>query len=178
MVSRVGMGGIPIQRPPFDEAVEFVQEAIDLGINFFDTSIGYHDSELRIGEGVEGHRDDVIVATKGSWRNKESAAEHDVGFIGRKPFAGGRLTDPSLAINYVRHGQLRRPLEPPAQDGWNRLSSDQWRLEESRPHGHRWRRGLPPRRRRPVERACSSIEHRSQVQPSSRHLLLLNFPSS
>ena len=75
MVSRVGMGGIPIQRPPLDEAAKIVEKAIDLGINFFDTSIGYHDSELRIGKGVEGHRDDVILATKGSWRDKETAAD-------------------------------------------------------------------------------------------------------
>jgi hypothetical protein len=32
MVSRVGMGGIPIQRPPFDEAARMVEKAIELGI--------------------------------------------------------------------------------------------------------------------------------------------------
>jgi len=197
MVSRIGMGGIPIQRPPFDEAVKIVGKAIDLGINFFDTSIGYHDSELRLGKGVAEHRDDVILATKGSWRDKESvtdcinkslerlgtdhidlwqfhnprdidayeglfkpdgpleaateamdegkiehigislhkldlalravdadvfetiqfpfnmvvreaeeklipiASKKDVGFIGMKPFAGGRLTDASLVIKYI-----------------------------------------------------------------------------
>jgi len=31
MVSRVGMGGIPIQRSPFNEAVRIVQKASDLG---------------------------------------------------------------------------------------------------------------------------------------------------
>jgi predicted aldo/keto reductase-like oxidoreductase len=75
MVSRVGMGGIPIQRPPFDEAVRIVQKAIDLGVNFFDTSIGYGDSELRIGKAIEGRRDEVILATKGNWRSEESANE-------------------------------------------------------------------------------------------------------
>ncbi|MBN2336337.1 aldo/keto reductase [Candidatus Bathyarchaeota archaeon] len=197
MVSRVVMGGIPIQRPPFEEAVRIVEKAVELGINFFDTSINYEDSELRIGKGVKEHRDDVILATKGRWTDKKtaaecidrslerlgtdyidlwqfhnpgsndrydglfkpggayeaaeealeegkilhigislhpmdvalravesgkfetlqfpfnmvlreakdrlipSAAEHDVGFIGMKPFAGGRLTDPNLAIKFV-----------------------------------------------------------------------------
>ena len=76
MVSRVGMGGIPIQSPPFKEATKIVEKAVELGVNFFDSSIHYHDSELRIGEGVKEHRDDVILATKGSWRDKQSAADH------------------------------------------------------------------------------------------------------
>jgi hypothetical protein len=197
MVSRVGMGGIPIQRPPFNEAVEIIQTAIDLGINFFDTAIGYHDSEIRIGKGIAEHRDDIILATKGGGRDKEatiksiddslqrlgteyidlwqfhnpgskeifeglfkpggpyegavealeegkihhlgvslhpldiaklavdsnkfetiqfpfnlvlreaeeelipSAAHNNIGFIGMKPFAGGRLTDANLAIKFV-----------------------------------------------------------------------------
>jgi len=37
-VSRIGMGGIPIQRPPEEEAIRVVQRALDLGINFIDTS--------------------------------------------------------------------------------------------------------------------------------------------
>jgi predicted aldo/keto reductase-like oxidoreductase len=75
MVSRIGMGGIPIQRPPLDQAVKVINRALDLGVNFFDTSIGYGDSELRIGKAIEGRRDEVILATKGNWRSQESANE-------------------------------------------------------------------------------------------------------
>ena len=64
-VSRVGMGGIPIQRPPFDEAVKVINRALDLGVNFIDTSLAYGDSEERIGEAITGRRDEVILATKG-----------------------------------------------------------------------------------------------------------------
>ena len=67
------MGGMPIQRPPFDEAVRIIQRAIDLGINFFDTAAVYNDSEKRIGEGVQGHRDEVVLATKTLGRDKASA---------------------------------------------------------------------------------------------------------
>jgi len=74
-VSRVGMGGIPIQRPPFDEAVKVIRRALDLGVNFIDTSIAYGDSEIRIGKAIEGRRDGVIVATKGSRRDRTAAED-------------------------------------------------------------------------------------------------------
>ena len=71
----VGMGGIPIQRPPMDEAIKVIHRALDLGVNFIDTSIGYGDSEIRIGKAIENRRDQIIVATKGSWRSREAAAD-------------------------------------------------------------------------------------------------------
>jgi aryl-alcohol dehydrogenase-like predicted oxidoreductase len=66
MVSRVGMGGIPITRPQENEAVKVIQRALDLGVNFFDTASGYGlgSSERRIGKAVTGRRDRVIIATK------------------------------------------------------------------------------------------------------------------
>ena len=75
-VSRVGMGGIPITRPPEDEAVKVIQRALDLGINFIDTSVHYGISEERIGKAITGRRDQVIIATKGSWRDKATALKH------------------------------------------------------------------------------------------------------
>ncbi len=75
-VSRVGMGGIPIQRPPLEEAVRVINHALDRGINFIDTSIGYGDSEIRIGEAIAGRRNEVILATKGSWRDKATSEAH------------------------------------------------------------------------------------------------------
>ena len=72
-VSRVGIGGIPLTRPSFDEAVKVVRHALDLGINFIDTARGYNDSEDRVGKAIEGRRDQVIIATKGGGQNKASA---------------------------------------------------------------------------------------------------------
>ena len=63
-VSRIGMGGIPITRPSMDEAVKVINRALDLGVNFIDTSPGYKDSEERIGKAIAGRRDQVIIATK------------------------------------------------------------------------------------------------------------------
>ena len=75
-VSRVGMGGIPIQRPPLNEAIKVIQRALDLGVNLIDTSIGYGDSEERIGKAIVDRRDQVIIATKGGWRDRATALEH------------------------------------------------------------------------------------------------------
>lgn len=71
-VSRIGMGGIPIQRPPEEEAIRVVQRALDLGINFIDTSVGYGTSEARIGKALEGRRENVVLGTKGGWRDRET----------------------------------------------------------------------------------------------------------
>ena len=76
IVSRVGMGGIPIQRPSFDEAVRVVRRALDLGVTLIDTSRGYGESEERIGKGIAGRRNQVTIATKGGWRSRDMAAEH------------------------------------------------------------------------------------------------------
>jgi len=53
-ISRVGIGGIPLMRPPEAEAIRVVQRALDLGVTFVDTALGYTDSEIRVGKAVAG----------------------------------------------------------------------------------------------------------------------------
>ncbi len=67
LVSRVGMGGIPLTRPPEQEAITLIRHAIDLGVNFIDTSPAYGPSEIRIGKAIGDRRDQVILATKTSY---------------------------------------------------------------------------------------------------------------
>jgi predicted aldo/keto reductase-like oxidoreductase len=64
MVTRLGFGGIPIQRLTEAEAVKVVQRCLDLGINYIDTANGYTSSEERIGKAVKGRRHNVFIATK------------------------------------------------------------------------------------------------------------------
>ena len=64
MVTRLGFGGIPIQRQTEAEAVKVVQRCLDLGINYLDTANGYTTSEERIGKAVKGKRQSVYIATK------------------------------------------------------------------------------------------------------------------
>ncbi|MBU7018269.1 MAG: aldo/keto reductase [Theionarchaea archaeon] len=74
-VSRIGMGGIPIQRPTEEEALKVVEHALDLGVTFIDTALGYGTSEERIGKAIHGQRDEVIIATKTWARDKATALE-------------------------------------------------------------------------------------------------------
>jgi aryl-alcohol dehydrogenase-like predicted oxidoreductase len=67
VVSSVGLGcnsfGARIDR---EQSVAVVRAALEAGVRLFDTADGYGDgaSELYLGEGLAGHRDDVVVATK------------------------------------------------------------------------------------------------------------------
>ncbi len=64
-VSVVGLGtnnfGMKLD---LDQSRAVVHAALDQGINLFDTSDSYGDSEERLGEILQGRRDDVVIATK------------------------------------------------------------------------------------------------------------------
>jgi predicted aldo/keto reductase-like oxidoreductase len=75
-VSRIGLGGIPIQRLTADEAVRVVRHCLDLGVTFVDTATGYTTSEERIGRALAGRREQVILATKTPARDRDTARLH------------------------------------------------------------------------------------------------------
>jgi len=75
-VSRIGFGGIPIQRPTEAEAIRVVQRCLDLGVTFLDTATGYTTSEERIGKAIAGRRAQVVLATKPPARDRATALEH------------------------------------------------------------------------------------------------------
>jgi len=56
-----------------EESKEIIDRAIDLGINFFDTANLYSrgESERILGEALEGHREESVVATKGFFRMRD-----------------------------------------------------------------------------------------------------------
>ena len=77
MVTRLGFGGIPIQRCTDDEAVALVRWCLDLGVNFIDTANAYTTSEERIGRAIAGRkREDIIIATKTQLRERDKIDEH------------------------------------------------------------------------------------------------------
>lgn len=102
MVSRIGMGGIPIQRPSLTEAIKVINGALDLDVNFIDTSIAYGDSEIIIGKGIAGRREEVILATKGSWRSKEAIEENINSSLKR------------LKVDYIDLWQMHNIRDPDA----------------------------------------------------------------
>ena len=76
MVSRLGFGGIPIQRDSENEAVAVVKRCLDLGITFLDTANAYTTSEEHIGKAIAGRREGLILATKTQARTGEGVEQH------------------------------------------------------------------------------------------------------
>ncbi len=76
MVSKLGFGGIPIQRLNEEEAITVVIRCLDLGVTFLDTANAYSTSEERIGKAVSGQRGEVFIATKTGARNREGVEQH------------------------------------------------------------------------------------------------------
>ena len=78
-VSRMGFGGIPIQRTDAASTVELMHWLCDQGINYIDTARGYTVSEEYLGQALEGIRDKFVIATKSMARTKEAmAADIDI----------------------------------------------------------------------------------------------------
>ncbi len=77
-ISRIGFGGIPIQRVDAAAAKELMEAVRAAGINYIDTARGYTVSEQLIGEAIEAYRDDFVLATKSMARDKEGMAR-DIG---------------------------------------------------------------------------------------------------
>lgn len=75
IVSRLGFGGIPIQRVDVSTTKELIKSMAEKGINYIDTARGYTVSEGYLGEALEGLRDKFILATKSMARTKEAMAK-------------------------------------------------------------------------------------------------------
>ncbi len=83
-VTSLGLGGIPLTRLTFDEAVELVKAAIAAGINFIDTAHGYPDSEPRIGAAIAAaDRSSLIIATKSPATSAEAFSKQVHESLGR-----------------------------------------------------------------------------------------------
>ena len=74
-ISRMGFGGIPIQRIDAQGTKKLMTVMAEKGINYIDSARGYTVSESFIGEGLEGIRDKFILATKSMSRTKEAMAK-------------------------------------------------------------------------------------------------------
>ena len=73
-ISRLGFGGIPIQKIDAIGTRKLAQKLIDEGVNFIDTARGYTVSEEYIGFALSGKREKFVLATKSMARTKEAMA--------------------------------------------------------------------------------------------------------
>lgn len=81
-VSEVGLGAWQLANPDWgihdrSEALQIVEESLEVGCNFFDTAPGYGGgrSEELLGEGLKSVRKDVIICTKFSYYNAQGERE-------------------------------------------------------------------------------------------------------
>lgn len=96
-ISRLGFGGIPIQKIDAEGTRALVGELVDKGVNFIDTARGYTVSEEYLGYALEGVRDKFVLATKSMARTKEAmASDIDVSLR-------------NLRTNYIDLYQIHNP---------------------------------------------------------------------
>lgn len=69
-ISRMGFGGIPIQRIDAAGTKELILKLHENGVNYIDTARGYTVSEEYLGEALEGIREHFVLATKSMARTK------------------------------------------------------------------------------------------------------------
>ena len=74
-VSRLGFGGIPIQKIDAEGTKELIARLIIEGVNFIDTARGYTVSEEYLGFALEGVRDRFVLATKSMARTRDAMAK-------------------------------------------------------------------------------------------------------
>jgi len=74
-VSRLGFGCMRYHQDE-EEAIRAVNRAIDLGINYFETAIGYGAgrSEIILGKAIKGRRNQVYISTKSNPNDTKTAS--------------------------------------------------------------------------------------------------------
>ena len=78
-ISRLGFGGIPIQKIDAEGTKVLMHQMKEAGVNYIDTARGYTVSEEYLGYALEGIREHFVIATKSMARTKEAmAADIDI----------------------------------------------------------------------------------------------------
>jgi len=74
-LSILGFGGIIVMNESQENANNYVDEAIDKGVNYFDVAPSYGNSEERLGPALVGKRNKIFLACKTEKRSKQEAEE-------------------------------------------------------------------------------------------------------
>jgi len=68
-VTRLGWGGIPVQRVSESEGVSVIRAVIEMGVNLLDTARAYTNSEHRVGLALQGVDRPVFISTKSTMKS-------------------------------------------------------------------------------------------------------------
>ncbi len=96
-ISRMGFGGIPIQKVDAAVTRTLIEKLISQGINYIDTARGYTVSEQYLGEALEGVREKFVLATKSMARTADGMAKDIDVSLG------------NLRTNYIDLYQIHNP---------------------------------------------------------------------
>lgn len=114
-VSIVGLGGNVYGPPRLDQenSTKNIGRAMDLGINFIDTAIGYGEgqSEVFIGNALKGKREQMVIATKFTIRDRKdgiSLKDHVI--------AQAEKSLSKLQTDYIDLYQIHQPLPDMADE--------------------------------------------------------------
>ena len=72
-VSAIGLGCVQLASSRTEVATAIVRRAVELGVTYFDVARVYGDAEIKLGLGLEGRRDDVVISTKTGTRTRDDA---------------------------------------------------------------------------------------------------------
>ncbi len=75
-VSKNGFGALPVQRADMETAKAILRRAYEGGINYFDTTRSYTDSEEKLGKSLSQVREKIIISTKTGAKTVEQFWEH------------------------------------------------------------------------------------------------------
>jgi len=113
-----------------EEAVRAIDEAIELGVDFFDTADVYgngHSEEL-LGKALKGKRDKVIIATKIGWKNFDGEKQRSMYDTVDKIIKGVEESLKRLNTDYIdiiqNHINFREPNMEIFIEGFQKLQRD------------------------------------------------------
>lgn len=76
-VKRIGFGGMTIPEVSREEAIETINKALDLGVNFIDTARAYGDSEEKIGYVMKNRKEECYLSSR-SLRRDYKGMKQDI----------------------------------------------------------------------------------------------------
>ena len=115
-ISRMGFGGIPIQRIDAEGTKKLMKQLAEEGVNYIDTARGYTVSEEYLGYALEGIRDKFVIATKSMARTREAMAADIEKSLG------------NLRTNHIDLYQVHNPSTEQLDTVTGEVRAELWRL--------------------------------------------------